>query len=505
MLPPAVVVILLLAWIQNPVHVIEAITRFLPFKLTVKSAQWTSFSSIHVSGEIKLGDFARIRSMDMDWNWFDLMIHGEIDSVEMDGPQLWTERLKEAFPDKKEPGKKSDLIQLSIHKIKIQHGYLFLENLIPKVTLNIPLGRVTPLYIENFQIGNPDSDAAQQIQHTISSKIILYAPLNVTSPVLSFEEIQLDFTFQELAHHTIRKLMLKQPTIFVGPDLFWFIDQFKANQQKGETTPWTIQNLDIEMAGITVNGFGDPGVEIPIHMDKKLTNVRTDQLGEVFRKNQFPVDSGDRFYPAYGLKIYQFGGRVEFGLPVTEENAANQVITLKASSMEWKKLVITEPWVSVTFDSRGIFGKIGGKAYKGYLVGQCSIFFKEGFPWSASLHGNGLNLEDPVSKFAEDHFRITGTMNMDVQVTAKSTVFEKSTAKIALIGGGKMVIPSIDDVIKKLPASWSPLKKQLTTTGLFDYTSGTWDLMYDPVKSQSVLELIGKQGRRRFQVDWTQE
>jgi hypothetical protein len=507
-----VILVALIWWVQNPMHLIRAVSPFLPFQLTVTGARWSSFSSLHIEGNdvIRLGEFARIQSMEIDWEWSNLLLHGELASVKLEAPQVWTERLKEAFPDKQEAGKKSDLMQLSIRQIEISHGNLFIENLVPHVTLNIPLGRTKALRIENFQIGNPESEAAHRVQHVSSGELILYSPSDATSPVLSFDRIEVDFTFQELAHQRIRRLKLERPTIFIGPDLFWFVDQFQKNQKSSAAPPWIVRDLDIHWAGITVNGFGNPGMEIPIHMDKQLTDVRSDQLAEIFRKNQFPVDSGDRFYPAYGLKIYQFGGRVEFGLPVTEENAANQVITLKADRIEWKKLLITEPWITVTFDSRGVFGKIGGKAYDGYLNGECSIYFKEGFPWNAYLHGKGMKVEEPVAKLAEDHFRMTGTMNVDIRVAAKSTVFERSTAKIWLTGGGKMEIPAIDDVIQKLPPTWSPLKKQLSTLGLesfktFDYTSGTWDLLYDPVKSQTVLDLKGKQGRRRFQVDWTQE
>lgn len=509
-LPPVIVVGLFFWWISNPLHLIQVVSRFMPFSFQVKQgAQWTSFSSLQMKG-IELGEFARIEAMTLDWEWIDFLFHGKIQSLKLRAPQFWTGKLAEAFPKTENTENKSEIMQLAIDRIEIERGYLFLENIVSGVNLNIPLGRVSPLILNNFQIGNPESKAAQTVQSLRTTDMTLYSPFDATSPVLSFKGIELEFTFQELVQNQIRKLRINHPTIYMGPDLFWFIDQFQANQQSDKSVPWMIHRLEIESAAITINGFGNPGLKIPLFMSKNLESVRTDQFGEVFKRNQFEVEKGDQFYPSYGLNVYEFDGRIEFGLPVTEENAINQVISLKAKVIEWKKLQISEPWISVTFDSRGIFGKIGGKAYGGYLSGECAIFFKPGFPWTASLHGKGLQVEEPFSKLAEDHFQMTGMMNIDLRAAAKSTVFEKSTAKIWLTGGGKMVIPAIDDVLKKLPDSWSALKKQMATIGLeafktFDYTSGTFDLTYDPVKSQAVMELIGKQGRRRFQVDWRQE
>ncbi len=510
LLPPVAILGLFAWWISSPLHLIRAVAPFLPFSLEVKQgAEWSSYSSLRLKG-IALGEFARIESMELDWEWREFLLHGKIRSLKLEAPQIQTANLAKAFPKSASPEKKSDLMQLSIERIEIKRGYLFLENIAPGVNLNIPLGRVSPLIVENFQIGNPESKAAQTLQHLISSDFILYSPVDATSPVLSFEAFEIDFTFQELAQNRIQKLRIKKPTIYIGPDLFWYLEKFQANQKTDPSTPWVIQRLEIESAGITINGFGNPGLKIPLFISKNIENVSTDQFGEIFKRNQFEVVKGDQFYPSYGLKINQFDGRIEFGLPVTEENVINQVISLKAETIEWKKLLVTEPWISVTFDSRGIFGKIGGKAYGGYLSGDCSIYFKPGFPWTASLHGKGLQVKEPFEKLAEDHFRMTGMMNIEVRAAAKSTVFEKSTAKIWLTGGGTMVIPAIDEVLQKLPESWSSLKKQMATIGLeafktFDYRSGTFDLTYDPVKSQAVMELIGKQGRRRFQVDWTQE
>lgn len=508
--PPIVVVVLFFWWISDPLRLVQMVARFLPFSFQVKQgAVWTTSSSLQLKG-VELGEFLRIESMEMKWDWSDLLFHGKMLSLDLESPQVWTGKLAEAFPSKGETTNKSDVMPLAIEKIEIRKGYLFLENIVPRVTLNVPLGRVKPLLLKNFQIGNSRSKGAQALQSLSSSDITLYSPFDATSPVLDFKEIELEFTFQELALNKIKKLKLGHPTIYMGPDLFWFLEQFQANQKSDQPVPWMIERLEIESAGITINGFGNPGLKIPLFISKNLENVRTDQFGEMFKRNQFEVEKGDRFYPSYGLKVYQFDGRVEFGLPVTEENAVNQVISLKADVIEWKKLQITRPWISVTFDSRGVFGKIGGHAYGGYLTGDCAVLFKPGFPWTATLQGKGLQVEEPFAKLAEDHFRMTGIMNVEVRAAAKSTIFEKSTAKIWLTGGGKMVIPAIDEVLQKLPDSWSSLKKQMATIGLeafktFDYSSGTFDLTYDPVKSQAVMELIGKQGRRRFQVDWTQE
>ena len=508
--PPLLVAGLFFWWISNPLHLVQVVARFLPFSFQVKQgAVWTTSSSLQLKG-VELGEFSRIESMELKWDWSDLLFHGKMLSLDLESPQVWTGKLAEAFPSKGETTNKSEVMPLAIEKIEIRKGNLFLENIVPGVTLNAPLGRVKPLVLKNFQIGNSSSKGAQAVQRLSSSDITIYSRLDATSPVLGFKDIELEFTFQELAQNKIQKLKLGNPTIYIGPDLFWFLEYFQANQKSDQPVPWMIERLEIESAGIIINGFGNPGLKIPLFISKNLENVRTDQLGELFKKNVFYVTKGDQFFPSYGLKVYQFDGRVEFGLPVTQENAVNQVITLKADVIEWKKLQIKKPWISVTFDSRGIFGKIGGDAYGGYLTGDCAVLFKPGFPWTANLQGKGLRVEEPFAKLAEDHFQMTGIMNIEVRAAAKSTVFEKSTAKIWLTGGGKMVIPAIDQVLQKLPDSWSSLKKQMATIGLeafktFDYSSGTFDLTYDPVKSQAVMELIGKQGRRRFQVDWTQE
>lgn len=496
--------------VLNPIKPLRFFTSFSPIPISIEKIRWTSLSSWQLD-KIKIGDFSQVQSLDLDWSWWDLLIHKQIKSIQIHRPQISLARLEKSqssFKNSPDPRSTSSSWNWTFQKIEIFRGNLFLDNLFPQAKINIPLGGSKPLILENLQTNPSFGDTP--LLRLKSQDFTLYSPVDATTPVLEFVRIEIDATLQELTQNILRRLHLYSPTIHLGPDLFWFTEQFQKNQSSSSSLPWTIRELEIQHVQMHINGLGQPGITLPITFSKNISEVRTDQLDKIFRQNEFKVTPGTLFFPRYGLNILDYSGQIQFGLPVTEANIQNQVIVLEAKAIEWKKLKVTDPWVSFTFDSRGIFGKIGGKAYGSNLFGECSIFFKAGFPWNASFHGTGFRVEEPLKILAEDHFRMTGIMNLNLQVNARSTVFEKSSGKIWLTGGGQMIIPAIDDVLQKLPKSWSPLKKQMATIGLeafktFDYTSGTFDLLYNDPKSHLTLDLQGKQGRRRFQIDWTQE
>ncbi|HEY8964978.1 MAG TPA: hypothetical protein VIM58_00945, partial [Candidatus Methylacidiphilales bacterium] len=385
----------------------------------------------------------------------------------------------------------------------------------------------------------------------------LYAREDQFSPVLDLGKISILFTWSGLARKEIKGFSISDPMVYVGPRLFAFADEFKAHMAKPSSTApqppaatasapgttatasvpptpqeqaekaaapappgspakkeWVLQDFNLSHLRITVTAFGEPGLALPFSFNSSAQNLSMSQLSNLQFTNRIVISQPDFDFPSYGVKltgIDQTSG-VDFNLPPDDSNARNLVETIKMKGASWKEIAAQDVWATVTFNREGIFGKVGGKFYEGYVEGGYQVGFGEGFPWKARLDMYGTEARDPVAKLAGEHFALAGKADATVRVEAKARDISKCEVTVKFPSGGKMRVPSVAEVAQKLPESWGPnsaqrqiVQRLLESFENYPFDHGQVDLRYGIPASTAELHLEGPAGKRNFLLTWKQE
>jgi hypothetical protein len=480
---------------------------------TEGKVRWLGFFSGWEGEEVKLGEYGRFDRLTIRWNWWNLLVHQEIELMDLDRPGIWTGRAAKAFAKEETPQEKvahdPSRFSLGLKELRISRGKIVLEDLgfgLPAIPIR--LGDKEPLVLKNLRLG----DRLHQVeveQRAEITDITVPAPYDPISPVLYFQKITLVFTWEGLARNEIRQVLVEGPQIFLGPNLFEYTDEIKKERQDwakpGKKEPWLIQDFTITGGKLTISGFGEPTFDLPITYGMNRKDWR---VGDLIKMVVAIYDLG-KPYPEYQFSYGTMQGDMQFSLPPSDEKANNLVSRIYVDSLSWKDITSTDNWVSTTFDRQGIYAEFGGKAYDGYIKGGFFVYFKENFPWEFWVNSDKVNAEPVAVKLTPEYLHLTGRISGNFYVKALARDIQSCKGDLQLLDQGKLEIRSIDEILKKLPSEWPSLKRQMSTSVLsafrdYDYTSGLLNLNYVKPVSTLLLDLQGAQGRRRFDLQWHQ-
>ncbi len=528
--------LLLVALLLYPAAIFNRVLRWSGAPVQIESARWTGPASLEVAGVADTRGGVRMTRVRMAWNWVRLLLHQEIQRLEIDQPRIQASHLQspdapppaqENDPAAAEPSATSTLLNrlnpnFKIRELVIANGTLLLDALAPGLPpLTIALGSPTPIEWRDVVIGGSASSNNATEQSLAVHDLVIYSPYDAISPVLSFAQIRLIFTWPELAVQKLRRVIVTQPTLYLGPDLFWFVDEFSKREQaapaptaggKPSTLPsWRIDQVQIKAGRLAINVTGQPSVIFPFYFHSQAQNVRTEALDQLVLESEMIVDDQTLVYPTYSLSIERLHGQIEFSLPPVEHGRVRNVVpTLYADAIVWKGARVTDAWVSVTFDPKGIYGRVGGKSYGGEVGGEFTVGFESGFPWNGSIFTRNVNLAPAVQLWAGEYLSLEGTIDGDLKVRGQSRIVENGGGAFRFAGPGRLVVQGVDSMLEKIPADWAQFKQEIARAGLLavrelDFTSGSLQLDYAAPVAGATLEIEGAQGKRRFEVRWHQE
>lgn len=464
---------------------------------------------------VVIGDFARIDFLEIKWTYSGLLSR-EVEELRVHGVQLFLSKLSKAEEEEQPKKPNSYSLPFTFKKLILGQATLFLDNLgagLPPLPVRV--GEVTPLVFNNLKLGGSDTDpAANDLQIVILDDLKFYSPYDAFSPVISFEQIRLGFSWNGIQNQQLDQLIISKPVIFVGDDLFLFVDQIKARKTLPTasttvtpTKPWSITNFEVINGQIVLTTFSRPGITLPFLFSSKPQSVVLDDFSKMQFATQFVIEKTNLNYPDYGIKVQGMEGTLAFSLPLTEQNVTNIVPTLKAQSIEWKGLKMEEAWVGLTFDRRGLFGEFGGKTFSGYTKGNATVYLKEGYPWIGSAVVTKVEVEPITRLLSPENFLLNGPVSLSFKVEGQAKEVLKLTGSAQLDGPGVMRIPAINEVLAKLPKEWTLTKKDLAEIALsafqrYDYNSGFCEVSFAPPQSLFQLRLDGKQGLRNIELKW---
>lgn len=336
----------------------------------------------------------------------------------------------------------------------------------------------------------------------------ILSPYDPFIKVLTLRRVFLRFTLGGLLRNELASVTILDPSVYVGPDLFWYMDdtqQRLAEAPKGSGAPaWKIGLLKVEYGRLLVGSGGRAKYGLPLNFRAEASDIALDNLATLKLQTAFEIPAQTYPFPSYQLEVATQRGDLQFAYP-PEKNENNLVGKVFFDKIRWRQYEATDAWLSATFDHEGINGDFGGRVYGGYLSGGFSFLFESDAPWIGWMYGKKIDLRRLTDVIAPQNFQMTGPLNFKFQMDAFGRQIERVKGNFLATKPGRMKIGKLDDFLANIPDAWSNLKKSSTRLALealrdFDYTTAGGDFWF--VEKQGILglKLQGPLGSRNFEI-----
>ncbi|MCE0483302.1 MAG: hypothetical protein LV479_03580 [Methylacidiphilales bacterium] len=494
----------------EPQRIVNQLLAQLPFSSSTGQVNWMNSRMLKIEN-VKLGDFFYADSIVISANLSDLM-RSRITSLEINGGQVYTKQLYAAM-DKYGSETTGGGLNWTIGRLQIKRGTILLDSPAADISIPIRLGVRQPVILHNIRLNKAYSSPDMSVEQTIEiQNVNIVSPFDPLAPVLAFPLTRVRFTYDEFWHHKIRGIELVHPTMFLGQDLFWFVDQFKKERQSlpqtGVTAPWYVDHFSVRYGQLAVNAFGQPVVHFPFFFETQVDNIRLDQLDRISAKSVIAIRRLNQDYPDYKIRIVGLEGRLYFSLPLGDPHANNVVNTIKVDEVSWNEIPLTNVSSSVTFDPNGVYGKLNGTCEGGQLTGTFEFYYTKGFTWNTDFFADKVNCQPIAEKLGGRYIDLTGTLNGKIAVQGKATEILKCQGLLAMAHPGILVIKSMKDLLDKLPPDTSVMKREALKIAIkpfqtYPYTSGQFKVDYKPDSGTATLKLESPEnGQRQFDIYW---
>lgn len=356
--------------------------------------------------------------------------------------------------------------------------------------------------------------ASKEMQKMEFADFTLHSPLDPFVTVVNLKTVFVNFSFAQIMRREIDSLVLLNPTIFVAPDLFWYVDQLKKRQAEAAPVAssssakrdagWRLNHLEAAYGQLVIANEGQARIPLPLSFSTHAENISFSNFSDLQLKLNLLVPTANYSFPDYQIELNQLGGEIKFGLP-PEEQANNLVQTLRSESVRWRQFTGRKLFWSVTYDEKGIYGEFGGAGYGGYVNGQFSFFLKPDSPWEGWISGSKVDLGQLTDVIAPENFQMTGPVDFTINVKALSRDIQQVVGKFNTKRPGHFRIGKLGDLLANIPPEWSRLKQSAIRIGLetlrdFDYESGHGDFSFAGKTGKFTLKLHGPKGSRNFDI-----
>ena len=400
---------------------------------------------------------------------------------------------------------KIEVDKLGVTLVRIAPG-------LPPVRFDVNLvADETPLDLD----GLAENVEPQSIQLT---RLRIPSPHEPLRTVAEMDVIHVYYTLDGLLHRRIDRVEIVSPLLYVGEDLFWYVENFRKSM-KGEpplpdatfgppappkpTAPgWHVDILGVSDGRLIIAPKGVPLAGIsrpfPFSFTSKL------ESGQLDAEFDIPADN----YTLKDLKMEFRGmkGQVHFNLPMKDRNN-NLTETFAVEQLRWKQLHFENAHLSITYDVHGIYGVFGSSAYGGYVNGAFDIYLDESFTWDGWLAGADVDLGPVTTTLFPDYFLIDGKVQCKVVATGNKDELYQGDAEFRNRSHGRFSISALNDMIKSLPkALTGSIGDQITRIGLetlrdFEYESIDGKARFYGREGSGHLRFSGPNGARKFDVN----
>ena len=342
------------------------------------------------------------------------------------------------------------------------------------------------------------------------------SPRDPLTKVLSVDSIFVRFTLEGLLRKEIKEFQIVGPTIYLGEDLFLYMDEMEKqlglDKPEAQTTEapnsaksgWVIQMLVVRYGKLSIGSGGKTQYGLPLQFRAIAYDVALDNLAALQLRTSMEIPAQNYTFESYQLEFTSEKGQLRFAYP-PEKQQNNVVGEIRLKNVRWRQYEATDSYLTVTFDRQGINGKFGGKMYNGQADGGFSFFFDSTSPWIGWCAGSRIDLRKLTNVISPQNFQMTGPMDFKLQMDAQGKNIDRILGEFQMNKPGKMKIGKLDDLLGRIPPTWNLLKQSSTKIALetlrdFEYIKGGGDFWF--VQSQGILQLQlqGPLGSRNFDI-----
>lgn len=354
--------------------------------------------------------------------------------------------------------------------------------------------------------------AAQAIGERLQT--VEMADLEILSPydpfikVITMRRIFLKFSLGGLLRKELAEVSILNPTVYVGQDLFWYMDDAQQRLAGAGPKPagpgWKISRLQVEFGRVLIGSGGRAKYGLPLNFFASASDIALDDLASLHLQTTFQIPKQDYDFPDYQLNLSTRQGDLQFAYP-PEKQENNLVGKVFFDAVQWRQFRATDAWASATFDITGVNGAFGGRLYRGYISGGFTFLFQDGAPWIGWASGNKIDLRQLTDVIAPKNFRLTGPVDFKLQMDAFGRAIERVKGSFRAKRPGRMEIGKIDDFLAGIPDTWNRLKQSSTRIALtalrdFDYDRAEGKFWFAQGQGVLGLELQGALGSRTFDI-----
>ena len=365
-------------------------------------------------------------------------------------------------------------------------------------TINTTLRNLTPA-----ELTNTLGATRQEVE---ISDLVIPSPNDPFTRVMSLRSVFLKFTLAGILSKELEDVTVLHPVLYIGEDLFAYMEAAKKRMAGGSDTPapgWRIGRFDVKFGSVVIGSGGRTEYGLPLNFRTTAENVSLDDLASLTLRGNLEIPAQEYGFPAYQIEISTDPGSLQFSYP-PEKAMSNVVGTVRIKNLRWRQFRGSDSWITATFDREGINGSFGGKMYGGTIAGGFSFFFDDKSPWIGWLSGTRVDLEKLTDVMAPHNFRMTGPVDFTGQVNAESKDIRRLKGRMETKIPGRMEIGKIDDLLARIPPTWSNLKRDSLRVALeairdFNYETGSGDFWFTDGQGIFDLKLQGPHGSRTFQ------
>ncbi len=432
-------------------------------------------------------------------------------------PPTGSDPIKNADAPPPQPAWMVEMIELTQSQVRF-------ETLIPQVE-GLEFAIETRLEKVPFSAeGILSQDTLQKVE---LANIEIKDPYNSFITVAELPTIFVEFSLAGIAQQQVKKIDLINPSLYVGQGLFWWIDyqrNFRAQNEGASigleeggpitgTPPteipippetalsqpdWVIDTITASAGKIIIAPTGVPIGMVPFPFNA-TTNMRD---GGIELKLNIPGEDYVYEFPDYKVNLYGITGDVEFNVPVQQVNN-NIVQTFTLKRAVWKDFEADDLFLTVTFDSEGVYGELGGSAYDGYVNGQFNFYLNDPGKWDAWITGSDFDTGPLTEVIIPDNFLMEGGLSLKIISEGRNKALGKTTGEFAATTPGWFDVTKFDKILEELPPEWTNLQRSLTELGLialkrFDYDQGTGNLSLQGQEGEMKFLFSGDYGTREL-------
>jgi hypothetical protein len=374
----------------------------------------------------------------------------------------------------------------------------------------------------------------------VASQRVELHNLKIPSPngtaryVAELDSIFVTFSLAGLMRKEIERIEIVSPTLFVGEDLFWYVDFYRKYAESGadpaapgpkiaavdkelefelgkvvaEAEPpmsqaaWSVKRLQVHSGKLLLAPKGVPlrggfYTPFPFHIDTEV------KRGTLNAEMEIPHDTYE--LPNLDLQFVGMRGHVQFNLPIRQRDN-NLVETFYVDSIRYKEMKTGKGTLSVTYDSAGIYAQFWVEAYEGDLNGQVNVYTDDSFHWDGWIGGKNVQTEQLTRILSPTYFLMKGKVEATLVAQGSKDELYQADATFKNLTPGKFNVTAVNDIIEDLPKDWEPLKAQVTKILLetlrdFAYDRAEMKARFYGREGNGRLSFIGPTGSRNFDIN----